>query len=141
MEDGLHLLVSTIEHRVLDGQVVMIVLVDAALVEDAEHLVQMIIDLAVQTGYLYKDAIVVQTVHKLVGDAFYDRFVLIVERLVANINDRIINVADSMSQQVDSHHRDGRTVRPRHVDVLRVLVVYAQILTEAQRLRGKPRLL
>ena len=141
MEDGLHVLIGSIDSPVVEIQIVLVVLVYATLVEDAQHLVKPVVYLPVQTRYLYNDAVVVQAVYKLVGNALLQWLVVIVEGLVTHIDHGGLYIAHSMTQQIHSHHRNGVPIRASAHDVLRVLVVHAEILAEAQRLRGKPGLL
>ena len=126
---------------VVEVQVVLIIFIDTCLVKDAQHLVKPVVYLSVKARYLYNDAVVVQAVDKLVGYAADYRLVVVVECLMAHIYHRLHNIAYGMSQQVDSHHRQGMAVGAVADHVFGVLVVYAEILAEAQRLGRQPRLL
>ena len=83
----------------------------------------------------------VETVYELVGDAASHRLVLIVEGLMAHIHHRFFYLTHRMSQQIDGYHRQGVPVGAAGDDVLGILVVYAQVLTETQGLGGEPGLL
>ena len=137
----MHLAVGGVEGTIVKMKIVLVVNADAALVKDAKNLVKTIVNDAVQTRYLHNDAVVVQALHKTVGYALHHGLVLIVEHLMAHIDDRVFYVAHRVAKQVDSHHRQGMAVGTVGHDVLRVLVVHAQILAEAKGLGGQPRLL
>ena len=141
MEDRLHVGVGGIEGLLIEAQIVLVVLADALLVEDAQHLVKAIIDFSVQTWYLHDDAVMVQTIHKRVGNAMSDKMVVVIVCLVPDVDDRGLYLAHGMPQQIDGYHGQGMTVGTGGHDVLRVLVVNAQILAEAQGLGGQPCLL
>ena len=141
MEDGLHVGVGQVEGLLVEVQVVLVVGAHVALVEDAQHLVQAVVHLAVQTRYLNDDAVVVQAVHEPVGNAAHDGPAVVVEGLMAHVDHRLLNLSHAVPQQVDGHHRQRVAVGAVGNDVLRVLVVHAQVLPEAQRLSGQPRLL
>ena len=141
MDDGLHIGVCRVESLVIKVQVVLIVLADTLLVEDTQHLVQPVVDLTVKTRYLHNDTVVIETVYELVGDAASHWLVLIVEGLMAHIHHRLFYLTHRMSQQIDGYHRQGVPVGAAGDDVLRILVVYAQVLTETQGLGGEPGLL
>ena len=141
MDDGLHVGISGIVDAVIETQVVFALAADACLVEDAQHLVEPVVDTAVETGNLHEDAVVVETVDKAIGDALRHGYVIIVERLMAHVDHGFFYLADGMPQQVDGHHRQCVTVGTVGNDVAGVLVVYAQVLSEAEGLRGEPCLL
>ena len=119
----------------------VVVVVDTTLVEDGEHLVQPVIDFSMQTGNLYNNTVVVQAVYKLVRDAPNNGFFLVVKHLTTNVNYGVFNIAHIVTQQVDGHHRQSMAVGAVSHDVLWILVVYTQILAEAQGLRRQPGLL
>ena len=141
MNNWLHVAVGRFVGVVVNTQVVLVVIADARLVEDAQYLVQTVVHLSVQTRYLNDDAVVVQAVDELIGNTSCDGFVVVAEHFVTYVNDGFLNLADRMSQQIDGYHGQGVPVGAVCNNVLRVLVVYAQVLPEAQRLGGKPRLL
>ena len=141
MDDRLHVGVCRVEGTLVETQVVLTLAADTRLVEDAQHLVETVVDTSVETRYLHEDAVVVEAVDEPVGYSLGDGFVVIVERLVADIHHRLVYLADGVSQQVDGYHRQCVAVVTIGHDVLRVLVVYAQVLSEAERLRGEPCLL
>ena len=135
----LHLCIVTI-YLIVNTQQTGIVHVLVCLVEDAQHHVQAVlaVEMSVQTGNLYDDAIVCEAVDKRIGKPLRDYVVVVVERLVVDIKHRLLDVANLMAKQIDGHHRQGM-VGVMHV--LRVGVVHTQILAEAKGLRLKPCLL
>ena len=60
---------------------------------------------------------------------------------MAHIDNRFLDVPHLVAQQIDGHHGQCVLVGALSNDVARVLVLHTQILAEAQRLRGQPRLL
>ena len=94
--------------------------------------------MSVQTRYLHNDTVMCQTIHERVGQPLRHDVVIIVTRLVAHVQHRFLYVAHLMAQQINGHHRQGMSPI-RHV--LRIRIVYAQILPEAQRLSVQPSLL
>ena len=126
---------------VVKTQIVLALVAHTLLVEDAQHLVQTIVDPAMQARNLNDDAVVVQTVYEMVGNAMLDGFVVVVESLMAHIYHRLLYIAHGVAKQVDRHHREGMAVGTVVNDILRILVVNAQVLSEPQRLGWKPRLL
>ena len=112
------------------------------LVEHAQHTFKTVVHLTAQQRYLHDDAVVYQAVDKRVRQALDNLRTVVVERLVADIEHRHLNVAHTMAQQIYRHHRYGMPVAVvLRGDVLRVGILRAEILAEAQRLRLKPRLL
>ena len=141
MEDGLHIFIGRVNGPVVEIKVVLVVLVNACLVKDAQHLVKPVVDLSMETRYLNDNAIVIQAVYELVGDALNDRLVIIVEGLVTHIDYRFLDVTYGMPQQINGHHGQGMPVGTVAHDVLWILVMYAEILAETQRFCWQPRLL
>ena len=125
MQDGLHLGVGGVVGLFVETQVVLALGTHACLVKNAEYLIQMVVHLPMQTGYLHDDAVVVQTVDKRVWQPLGDRLLVIVEGLMAHIDDRLLDVAHGVAQQVDGHHRQCVTVDTIADDVLRILIVHA----------------
>ena len=123
MENGLHIGVGRIEGVFVDIQIVLIVLADPLLVKDAQHLVKPVVNLSVQAGYLYDNAVMVKTIDKLIWNTTRDELVVVIVRLVTDIDDGVFYLANGMSQQVDSHHRQGMTVNAVGYNILRILVV------------------
>ena len=115
-----------------------IVLITTALVENAQYHVQTVVDITVKTGNLYNDAIMCQTVDKRIWKSFRNNVVVIVKRLVVHIENGLLYVADLMPKKIDCYHRE-RMAGITHV--LRIGIVYTQILTETQSLGLQPRLL
>ena len=116
----------------------LVLLVGLALVEHGEHLVEAVVDLAVQTGYLYDDAVVRQTAYERVGQTARHYVAVVVFRIVLHVEHRLLDVAYLVAQNIDRYHR--QTVSAV-IDVALVLVLHAQILAEAERLSRHPRLL
>ena len=123
MENRLHVCVGCIEGTLVEAQIVLIVLTDTLLVEDAKHLVKPVVDLAVQAGYLHDDAVVVQAVDKLVGNTTCNWTVVVVVCLMANVDDGLLYIPHGVAQQIDGHHGQGMTVSAAGDNVLRVLIV------------------
>ena len=64
---------------------------------------------------------------------------IIVKRLMPDIEHRLVDVAHSMAEQIDSHHWQCMLAAGHHV--VRIVILDTKILAEAQRLSLKPRLL
>ena len=141
MENGLHVIIGIGESCVVESQTVLVRLADTTLVKDAEHLLKPVAHLTMKTGYLHDNAVVVQAVDEPVGNAPHDRLVIVVIHLLADIYHGIFNLAHAVSQQVHGHHGQRMAIRAVDYDVLGVLVVNAQVLTEAQGLSRQPCLL
>ena len=141
MENRLHVIIGIGVGCIVESQTVLVRLADTALVEDAEHLLKPVVHLTAKPGYLHDNAVVVQAVDEPVGNAPHDRFVVVVVHLLADIYHGVLNLAHTVSQQVHGHHGQRMAVRAVGYDVLGILVVNAQILTEAQGLRRQPCLL
>ena len=141
MEDGLHVAIGTVERLFVKRKIVLAVVAHASLVEDAQNLIQTVVNLAVKARYLNDDAVVVQTVDELVGNAAGYRLVLVVESMMADIDHRLLYLAYCMAKQIDGNHGKGMPVGAVADHVLRILVVNAKILAETKQLRGQPRLL
>ena len=77
------------------------------LVEYAQYFVQLVVDLAMQQWYLYDDAVVYQTVDEWVRVSMFHLLSVIINSLMTDVNHSFVNVADTMSQEIDRHHRNG----------------------------------
>ena len=75
------------------------------LVEYTQHHVQSVIYLSVQSGNLYDDAIVGQTLHEWVWQSFRHHFLIVVAGHVVDIQHRLLDIAYFVTKQIDSHHR------------------------------------
>ena len=95
--------------------------------------------MAAQQRYLHDDAVVRQAVYKRVGQSLGNQLFVVVIRLVLDIEYRFVDVAHPVAQQIDSHH--GQSMLATVLHVVRVVVLYAQVLSETQCLRFKPGLL
>ena len=120
VEDTLHLAVVAVE-TVVETQQMLVRLVPVRLVEDAQHLVQAVVYLSVQTWYLHDDAVVRQAVDERVRQSFGDHLAVVVIRLVVHVDHRLLDVAHLVAQQVDGHRGQGMVA----IHVLRVGVVHA----------------
>ena len=78
MEDELHLLVVVV-CRLVKLQDMLVVLILVRLVEDAQDLVEPVVDLPMQAGYLDNDTVVRQTLHEGVGQPFRHQVAVVVE--------------------------------------------------------------
>ena len=96
-----------------------------ALVEDAEHLVQAVVDLSVQTGNLHDDTVVCQAVDKGIGQPPRNNVVVIVVGVAAHIEHRLLDVAHLMAQEINGNHGDGVAFGRVWHQVFRVGIVYA----------------
>ena len=117
--------------RVVDTQHMRIHGIDSALVENTEHLVETVVDLAMQTRYLHDDAIVCQAVDKRIGQTMRDHITFVVARLVVHVEHRLFDIAHLVTQQVHGHHGISVAVLAH---ILRVGVMHTQILTKTQSL-------
>ena len=111
------------------------------LVEDAQHLVEAVVYLPVQTRYLHDDAVMGQALDERVGQALGHRVAVIVVGIVAHIEHRLLYVTHLVPQDIDGHHGKGIPLTAVGDDVLLALVLHAQVLAEAQGLRLQPGLL
>ena len=141
MENRLHISICIVVGGIVKAQVVLVVCVHESLVENAEDLVETVVHFAVQQRYLHDDAVVVQTIHKFVRYAPHHGLVLVIVYLVTYVYYRVFYLAYLMPEQINRHHRQGVAVGAVSHDILRILIVHSEILTEAKSLRGKPRLL
>ena len=117
-------------------------LVPFRLVEDAQHLVQLVVDFAVQQRYLHDDAVVYQTVDEGVGVAMLHFLAVIVHSLMPHIDHGLVDVADAVPQEVDCHHRDGKSLVVAFLlHVFLGVVLQGKVAAETQGLRVQPCLL
>ena len=136
----LHVGVAAVE-RIIEIEHLLVVAVLTRLVENAQNLVQSSVDLTVKTRYLYDDAVVRQAVNKGIRKPLRHKITIVVERIVTHVENWLLDVTNLMTQQIDGHHRNGMAVAATLDNVLRVLVVNAQVLAEPKRLRFEPGLL
>ena len=111
------------------------------LVENAEHLLKAVVHTAFQPRYLHNYAVVGETLNERVFLALLYHLAVVVEHVVVDINHRLLNVADSMSEKVNGNHWICESFRRVFADVYLVTVLRTQILAEAQGLRVEPCLL
>ena len=120
-----------------------------ALVKYAQHLVQaafgMLPHIAgrceppAKKGYLHDDAVVGQAVHKRVGQALGNQMAVVVVGLVPDVQHWLVYVANPVAQQIDGNH--GKGVLPAGQHVVRIVILYAEVLAETKGLGLKPSLL
>ena len=112
------------------------------LVEDAQHLVEAVVNFPVQARNLHDDAVVRQALHKGVVDTLLHQIVIVVVHLVVHIDHGCVNVPHGVAKQVDCHHGQGMgpaaqfegignpRFRVGH-HVLLVAILGAEVLAEA----------
>ena len=111
------------------------------LVETEQDLFQIGVDTTVKQRYLHDNAVVGEARHKRVLHAAYHFVAVIVIRLVADIKHRLIDLANSVTQNINRHHGQGMLLGTLAHHVLLLVVLRTKILAEAQRLRLNPSLL
>ena len=136
----LHIIITSVE-SLIDVEHLLTVLILKRLVKDAQHLVKSVVYLTMQTRYLHDDAVVGQAVDEGIRNSFRHQTAIVVVTLMVYIEHGFLDIAHLMPQQVDCHCRQCMTVVAVGHDVLGVLILYTQILAEAQRLCLEPRLL
>ena len=112
------------------------------LIENAQHLVQAIVDLTMKQRNLHDDAAMYQTIYKWVRKAFRHLITIVIIRLMINVKNRHINVTNFMTKDINGNHRYS-IWRPHLVvnHIFGIGILCTKILTETKRLRFKPRLL
>ena len=131
MEDVLHvgiaLIVSLVQFYKLP-----VVLLFVGLVKHAEHLEQSVVDLPVQEGDLYDDAVMDETVDKGVGKALGYLVAVVIIRLVVDIKYGYVYISDPVPENIYGNHRNavGRPHLLVH-HVLFVGILSAEILPKA----------
>ena len=142
MQDVKHVGIALVA-TLVDVEHLAVESIHLGLVEEAQHLVEAVVDLTAQTGYLHDDAVVHQALHEGIGDALRHLVAVIVVRLVVDIEHGLLDVAHLVAKQIDRYHGDAvvhQSVLVLH-DILGVGIVGAEVLTEAQRLSLEPRFL
>ena len=141
-------LVQHIHHVVVVGIFVLVnlqhllcVALNISLVEHTQHLLQTVVDIALQTRYLHNDAVVRKTFYKRLGIALGNDVAVIVEDVVVYVYYRLLDIAHFMAKQIDSHHRIGISFFVSLAYIVLVVVLCAKILAESQRLGVEPSLL
>ena len=137
MQDALHVGITAID-AVIQLQDTIVVSIATCLVEDAQHHVKTVVDLAMKTRNLNNNAVVRQAIDERVGQTFRHHMIVVVVRLVIDIQHRLLHITHLVPQQIDGHHWQCMT---GILHVLGVGIVHAQILAEAQCLRFQPGLL
>ena len=107
-----------------------VVLLFVGLVKHAEHLEQSVVDLSVQEGDLYDDAVMDETVDKGVGKALSYLMPVVIIRLVVDIKHGYIYISDPMPEDIYGNHRNA-VGRPHFLvhHVLFVGILSAEILS------------
>ena len=112
------------------------------LVKHAEHLVEMIVYLAMEQGNLHYNAVVDKTVDKRVFVAIGHLVAIVVHGFVAHINHRLVDVANTMPQQINGNHRNGVALVGTILEhVLLCIVLCGEVSAETECLSVKPCLL
>ena len=127
----------------VDVDDMVVELVGSVLVEYAEHLFKPVVDMSVQTGYLYNDAVVYKALDKGVWQALGNFVPVVVVRLVVDVEDRLFDVAHFVPQQVDGNHWYGISVFETFLflNIIGVRILCSKVLAETQRLGFDPGLL
>ena len=113
-----------------------------ALIENAEHLYEPVVDATVQQWNLHDDTIVHKAFHKRIGHTLRHFCSIVVVGFMPHIQNRFLDVAHTMSEQVDCDHRDAVTIRIVILQyIVGICILSAKILAETQGLGLKPRLL
>lgn len=111
------------------------------LVEHAEHPLQPVVNLTVKKRYLNNNAVMHKTVNKRVGNALGNHVAIIVVRIMVDIDHRLLNLTDAVSEKVNGNHRNGIARMTVLVDITFVTVLSTKVLAETQGLRLQPCLL
>ena len=127
VEDAGHISI-VIVCRLIKSEHVAVVLIHPRLVEDAQHSVKSVVDLAVKAGYLNDDALMREALYKGIGQPLCHHVAVVTANLLVHINDRLLDVAHLMPEKIDSDHRQSVAV---FLDVFRVGVVHSEVLSEA----------
>ena len=112
------------------------------LVEHAQHLVEAVVNFAMQQRYLHNNAIVCETVDKGVRVAVRHLAAIIVKSLVINVHHRLFDVAHTVAKQIHGHHGHGVASLLFFLQhVFLGIVLGCQVTTEAQGFGVEPSLL
>ena len=93
MEDMLHVCITRI-CGIVNVENLLVVLVFSALVKNAQHPVELVVDLTVQTRYLNNNTVVSQTVDKGVGNPSGHNLLVVVVRMVTDVENRLFYAAN-----------------------------------------------
>ena len=119
-----------------------VILVFERLVEHAQNFLQPVIDSAVQTRNLHNNAFMRQALNKRVGQSLRHHVTLVIIGMMFHVKNGFFYIAHAVSQQINGYHRDATTrqlIVLQHV--IRIGILCAQILAEAERFGFEPRLL
>ena len=111
------------------------------LVEYAEHLFKAVVHAPLQSWYLHDYAVVCKALHERLLLSVLDHLSVVVVYIMVYVYHRLLNVAHTMPEQIDSHHGVGKAFRRVAAYVQLVAVLRTKILAEAQCLRVEPCLL
>ena len=84
-----------------------VVLLFVGLVKHAEHLEQSVVDLSVQEGDLYDDAVMDETVDKGVGKALSYLMPVVIIRLVVDIKHGYVYISNPVPENIYGNHRNA----------------------------------
>ena len=137
-----------VQHVVVVGILVLVYLehllrvaLNLGLVEHAEHLLETIVHIAVQKRYLNDDTVMGETLHEWLFAAFLHDVAVIVEHVVIDVYYRFIDISDTVSEEIYSHHRVSKAFLVFFAYVALVAVLCSEILAETQCFGIEPRLL
>ena len=140
MDDILHIVVTFIRLFVKSKDM-RVILVSLGLVEDTQNLVQPIVYLPVKQRYLNYYAIVNKTLDEWIGHTLGNHIAIIVVGLMINIDHWLLNIANTVTQEVDGNHRDCIPFFAILADIPLIAILSPKILAEAQSLGFQPCLL
>ena len=140
LHNAKHVCIAVIS-RLVNVQNLLVLYILPTLVEDAQHLLQAIIDLSMKKRNLNDNAVVGETVDKWIRQPFGNQMAIVVVRLATNIKHRLVNVTHLMAKQIHCNHGDGIGAFMLRQHVGYVGILGPQVLTEAQRFCFKPSLL
>ena len=142
---------KTMEHIHHVGIILIFVLVDVEnlfvlrifprLVEYAEHFFKAVVHAPLQSRYLHYYTVVCKALHKRLLLSVLDHLSVVVVYIVVDVYHRLLDVAHTMSEQIDRHHGVGETFGRVAAYVQFVAVLRTKILAETQCLRVEPCLL
>ena len=117
------------------------VALNLGLVEHAEYLLETIVHIAVQKRYLNDDTVMGETLHEWLFAAFLHDVAVIVEHVVIDVYYRFVDISDTVSEEIYSHHRVSKAFLVFFAYVALVAVLCSEILAETQCFGIEPRLL
>ena len=137
-----------VQHVVVVGILVLVYLehllrvaLHLGLVEHAEYLLETIVHIAVQKRYLNDDTVMGKAFYERLFAAFLHDVAVIVEHVVIDVYYRFIDISDTVSEEIYSHHRVSKAFLVFFAYVALVAVLCSEILAETQCFGIEPRLL